>query len=105
MTREQFIIFLMSNQGMTLVEAEAAADIQFAEPTPAIVTQQAETKKVLSAEAQKAAEIENGWDDQIDEHEREAQNAVYSGQIRRIKRIVQEKMRMRKFFERSKMYM
>ena len=106
MTREKFIIYLMSTQGMDLKAAEAEADKQFASaPVPVVATPADPKAPVLTEAAKKAIKVEDDWDNQIINHESEAQNAVYTGSLRRIRRLVQEKLKARKFFDRAKMYM
>ena len=100
MTKEAFVIYLMANNGLDLKDAQAEANKVYGKST----TQPAKNAQ-LSPEAVKMQKVELGWDDQIVDHEIESQEACYPGQIRRIRRIVQEKLRARKFFDRAKMYM
>ena len=64
-----------------------------------------EPPKELTPQAKKAIRVDEGWDDQIEDHEEQAQQAVYPGQLRRIRRLTQEKLKARKFFDRAKMFM
>ena len=99
MNEAQFVIYLMSKDPtLLLADAQAEAAKVYGSTT-------APTKSNVSPEALKMAKVELGWDDQIVDHEIESQEATYPGQIRRIRRIVQEKLRARKFFDRAKMFM
>ena len=100
MNEAQFVIYLMSKDP-TLLLADAQAEAAKVYGSTTTVP----TKSNVSPEALKMAKVELGWDDQIVDHEIESQEATYPGQIRRIRRIVQEKLRARKFFDRAKMYM
>ena len=98
MTKSEFVIFLMNDQGLSLKDAQAKADIQYGNAP--------NTNAAPLTQAQKdMMHVEEEWDNQVVKHEREAQTAVYPGQLRRIKRLCNEKLRMRKFFDRCKMYM
>ena len=106
MTKAEYIIHCQTTHGMSLDDARAEADKVYAKSNttqapkvPAVV------QPVLTEAAKKAIKVDEGWDDQITDHEEQAQQAVYPGQLRRIRRLTQEKLKARKFFDRAKMFM
>ena len=99
MDEAQFVIYLMSKDPtLLLADAQAEASNIYGNQPKTVAPK-------LSAAAKKAIQCDEGWDDQIADHELESQGAVYPGQLRRVRRLVQEKLRARKFFDRAKMFM
>ena len=96
MTKAEYIIHCQTAHGMSLDDAKVEADQVFAKSNttqaPVVPTVVApEPPKELTPQAKKAQE--------------QAQQAVYPGQLRRIRRLTQEKLKARKFFDRAKMFM
>ena len=106
MTKAEYIIHCQTAHGMSLDEAKAEADVVYGKGNPTQPTAKPQpAAPVLTEAAKKAIKVDEGWDDQITDHEEQAQQAVYPGQLRRIRRLCQEKLKARKFFDRAKMYM
>ena len=99
MDEAQFVIYLMSKDS-TLLLADAQA-----EAAKVYGSQPKATGPQLTPIQQQAIRVDENWDNKIVEAEEESQNAVYPGQLRRIRRLTQEKLRARKFFDRAKMFM
>ena len=114
MSKAEFIIHCQTARGMSLDDAKAEADIVYGKGNTTQPANQANAygntsgkakPPELTEAAKKAIKVDEGWDDQITDHEEQAQQAVYPGQLRRIRRLTQEKLKARKFFDRAKMYM
>ena len=105
MTKAELIIMFMTDNGMTLQEATAKADkvwkaSNVAEPE----LSEADKKSMARAreQAETDAKIADGWIETVQSLERKAQQACYSGEIRRATRLANDKMYAKRKLERIK---